>query len=150
MGFCHWQPGQVCFFSSTEASVPVPGAGPDCHAPRLAAPGPDRSTGVLGSWSQGRRRSQLPEGHGRRGYPPGKVRRGCQLAPQVHGHGRCPDGYGWGGVGQGGCNSRGWTWAVYIPGFSLDHPFRIFLCLASLWDLCSLALPSDFNQGLCK
>ena len=87
----------MCFFSSTEASVPVPGAGPDCRAPRLAAPGPDRSTGVLGSWSQGRRRRQLPEGHGRHGYPPGKVRRGCQLAPQVHGHGRCPDGYGWEG-----------------------------------------------------
>lgn len=76
MGFSHWQLGQVYFFSSMEASVPVPGAGSDCRAPRLAEPGPDRSTGVLGSWSQRRRRSRLPEGDGRRGYHPGKVRRG--------------------------------------------------------------------------
>lgn len=76
MGFSHWRLGQVYFFSSMEASVPVPGAGSDCHAPRLAEPGPDKSTGVLGSWSQRRRRSRLPEGDGRHGYHPGKVRRG--------------------------------------------------------------------------
>lgn len=52
MGFSHWRPGQVCFFSSMEASVPVPGAGPDCRAPRLAAQGPDRSTGC---WEVGPR-----------------------------------------------------------------------------------------------
>lgn len=143
MGFSHWRLGQVYFFSSMEASVPVPGAGSDCHAPSLAEPGPDKSTGVLGSWSQRRRRSRLPEGDGRRGYHPGKVRRG-----RVSWHRRfmavgsalmVMAGEGWDGGG-----------ALYIPGFSLDHSFRIFLCLSSLWDLRSLALPSDFNQGLCK
>ena len=152
MGFSHWRLGQGYFFSSTEASVPVPGAGPDCRASRLAEPGPDRSTGVLGSWSQRRRRrSQLPEGHGRCSYHPGKVRRG-----RVSWHDRfmamgsalmVMAGEGWDGVG---ATARDGPGAVYIPGFSLDDSFRIFLCLASLWDLRSLALPSDFNQGLCK
>lgn len=138
MGFSHWRLGQGYFFSSTEASVPVPGAGPDCRASRLAEPGPDRSTGVLGSWSQRRRRrSQLPEGHGRCSYHPGKVRRG-----RVSWHHRfmamgsalmVMAGEGW----TGGCNSQGWTWGCLhpwvqswrffqdflVPGFSLGSAF---------------------------
>lgn len=51
----------------------MPEAGPGCQAPRLTVPGPDRFTGVLGSWS---RRNWLPEGCGRHSYPPGKTRRG--------------------------------------------------------------------------
>lgn len=52
----------------------------------------------------------MPEGDGRRGYHPGKVRRGTgQLAPQVHGQAALMVMAG--EVGRGG--------ALYIPGFSL-------------------------------
>ena len=144
----------------------MPGAGPVCHAPRLEAPGPDRFTGVLGSW--------WPEGCGKHSYPPGKTRRGgvsqrCRFiargGTQMGGArdaggfvpGGAPGGGGvGGGGGGGGCSSQGWTQDFLDPwdassGLTILSGFSCtWFWGAALWCLHSLALPPDFNQGLCR
>lgn len=127
----------------------MPGAGPVCHAPRLEAPGPDRFTGVLGSW--------WPEGCGKHSYPPGKTRRGCVSQHcRFIAMGGTQVGWAGRGVGWGGCSSQGWTQDFLDPwdassGLTILSGFSCtWFWGAALWCLHSLALPPDFNQGLCR
>lgn len=111
----------------------MPG-GPVCRAPRLAAPGPDRFTGELGSWSQRTRRQShwLPEGYRRHSDPPGKTRRGhisghCRFTAMGGAPMRTAGGGGVGWVQQPGMDLGLFTSLGHH--FGLDHPFRLFLHL---------------------
>lgn len=78
----------------------MPGAGPVCRAPRLAAPGPDRFTRVLGSWCRRRRRSRLGARRAWEAQLPSweNGERTCQPALQVYCRDRT-NANGWGGGG---------------------------------------------------
>lgn len=130
IGFSFWQPGQVYFFSSTEAWVL-------CQEGLSVVPrGWQRQalTGLQGSWEAGPRGLRVFGClNGIRGTVTllGKPGEDISASLQVHCHGRSPDENGWWGWSGVGAAARDGPGTVYIPGtpLRLDHPFRLFLHL---------------------